>query len=291
LRRPDDEGHAGQGQSADRQRTASGKAGLKRLGSEGRLMRTILLSAAALLAACGSPPAVQAQPKLAANAPKLLIVLSVDQFSADLFDAYRPTFTGGLGRLARGTVFANGYQGHAATETCPGHSTILTGSFPYRTGIISNTWYDLSQSRSDKSVYCAEDEREAGSSSTGYTVSPSHLRTPTLGELLKAWSPASLSVSVAGKDRAAVMMGGQAPDQRWYWDGAKFTTDRKGVTVPRTVRLTNAAVSAATNTARPALEPPADCAPRAHAVALEGGGKPVGIGNFARAARDARGFR
>src|SRR5205085_4727691 len=70
-----------------------------------------------------------------------------------------------------------------------------------------------------------------------------------------------------------------------------FTTDRKGVTVPRTVGLTNAAVSAAINTARPALEPPADCAPRAHAVALEGGGKPVGIGNFARAAGDARGFR
>ena len=49
-----------------------------------------------------------------------------------------------------------------ATETCPGHSTILTGARPSRTGIIANTWFDLAQTRSDKAVYCAEDERVAG---------------------------------------------------------------------------------------------------------------------------------
>ena len=47
--------------------------------------------------------------------PRLLIVISVDQFSADLFDEYRPQFTAGLARLARGTAFHNGYQSHAAT--------------------------------------------------------------------------------------------------------------------------------------------------------------------------------
>src|SRR5204862_240322 len=70
--------------------------------------------------------------------PKLLVVISVDQFSANLFDEYRPQWTGGLARLATGTVFHNGYQSHAATETCPGHSTLLTGDHPARTGIISN---------------------------------------------------------------------------------------------------------------------------------------------------------
>ena len=44
-------------------------------------------------------------------------MISVDQFSADLFDEYRPQFTGGLARLADGTAFRNGYQAHAATET------------------------------------------------------------------------------------------------------------------------------------------------------------------------------
>jgi len=129
---------------------------------------------AALLAATSASPAA-AQP---APAPKLVIALSIDQFSADLFDEYRPVLLGGIGRLSRGTVFRNGYQGHNATETCPGHSTIMTGSRPSRTGIIANFWFDQSQKRSDKGVYCAEDERVAGSSSNAYTVSPYHLRVP-----------------------------------------------------------------------------------------------------------------
>ena len=30
------------------------------------------------------------------GSPRLVVVISVDQFSADLFDEYRPQFTGGL---------------------------------------------------------------------------------------------------------------------------------------------------------------------------------------------------
>ena len=37
-------------------------------------------------------------------------------------------------------VFPRGHQSHASTETCPGHSTILTGARPARTGIIANDW-------------------------------------------------------------------------------------------------------------------------------------------------------
>src|SRR3954447_9713902 len=103
-------------------------------------MRKFILAAAAALFASASP----AQP---ADAPKLIVVISVDQFSADLWDEYRPHFTGGLARLASGTAFRNGYQSHAATETCPGHSTILTGDHPARTGIISNVWIDQSAAR------------------------------------------------------------------------------------------------------------------------------------------------
>ena len=93
-------------------------------------MRKILLGAGATIAACAAPPAAQAQLTPVANAPKLTIVISVDQLSADLFEAYRPLFTGGLARLGRGTVFRNGYQAHSGTETCPGHSTLLTGASP-----------------------------------------------------------------------------------------------------------------------------------------------------------------
>jgi arylsulfatase A-like enzyme len=231
-----------------------------------------------------------ATPALAAS-PRLVIAISVDQFSSDLFDEYRSSFTGGFARLASGAVFRNGYQGHAATETCPGHSTILTGDRPARTGIIANNWFNLTQTRSDKGVYCAEDERVAGSSTSHYTVSPIHLRVPTLGERLKQVSPASRSVAVAGKDRAAVMMSGQRPDQRWYWDGKTYTTDLAGVRAPGVVAATNAAVAKLLAAPAEPLEAPSLCTAKARPVAVEGGGKPVGAGAFARAAGDARSFR
>ncbi|WP_347717630.1 alkaline phosphatase family protein [Sphingomonas sp.] len=223
--------------------------------------------------------------------PKLVIAISVDQFSSDLFDEYRPAFTGGLARLSSGAAFRNGYQGHAASETCPGHSTILTGDRPARTGIIANNWVDQSQTRSDKGVYCAEDERVAGSSTSHYTVSPLHLRVPTLGERLKQVSPASRSVAVAGKDRAAVMMSGQRPDQRWYWDGKRYTTDLVGVRAPAVVAATNAAVAKLLAAPADPLEAPPLCVAKSKSVAIEGGGMPVGAGAFARAAGDARSFR
>src|SRR5437660_7230261 len=124
------------------------------------------------LLAAGLVASVNASAPAEPTPPKLLVVISIDQFSANLFDEYRPQFTGGFARLASGTVFRNGYQSHALTETCPGHSTMLTGDHPARTGIINNFWVAQSAARSDKSVYCAEDESQPGTSSIAYKVSP-----------------------------------------------------------------------------------------------------------------------
>jgi predicted AlkP superfamily pyrophosphatase or phosphodiesterase len=223
--------------------------------------------------------------------PKLLVVISVDQFSADLFDEYRPQFTGGLARLASGAVFRNGYQSHAATETCPGHSTILTGDHPARTGITGNFWIDQKAQRSDISVYCAEDETVPGTSSIAYKVSPKHLMVPTFGEMMKARFPGSRNVAVAGKDRAAVMMTGHNVDQRWYWTGARFETDLAAARVPQVVPKVNAAVAAALAQPRPPLEATPFCQAKARAIPIEGGGKPVGTGQLARTAGDANAFR
>src|SRR4051794_40077056 len=247
-------------------------------------MRKFVLAAAAALFATQSA----AQP---AAPPKLLVVISIDQFSADLWDEYRPQFTGGFARFASGTVFHNGFQSHAATETCPGHSTLLTGDRPATTGIIGNTWIDQSLGRSDKSVYCAEDESLPGTSSITYKVSDKHLRVPTLGDRMKAVWPATRNVAVSGKDRAAVMMSGHHPDQRWYWDGKQFATDVPVARVPRVVTATNAAVQRLLSTPSQPLQPPPFCTAKAQPITLEGSGKTVGNGTLARAAGDAAGFR
>ena len=222
--------------------------------------------------------------------PKLVVAISIDQFSADLFDAYRPFFTAGLKRLASGTAFPNGYQSHAATETCPGHSTILTGHHPSATGIVANLWIDQGAARADKTIYCSEDERVAGSTFANYTVSPEHLRTGTLGDRLKAVSPASRNVAVAGKDRAAVMMSGRAVDQRWYWDGKTFSTDLKNAPVPRTVAALTAAVAAQLAQPRAALEPNALCLAKSRSYQVSPT-VTVGANRLERAAGDTRTFR
>ncbi len=253
------------------------------------LRLTAALLAATAVSAAGAQPAPQAAAP--AQAPRLIVALSIDQLSSDLYDEYRPLWTRGFARLSQGTVFRNGYQSHNATETCPGHSTIMTGARPSRTGIIANFWFDLSQERSDKGVYCAEDERVAGSSSSEYTVSPYHLRVPTLGDLLKRARPESRNVAVAGKDRSAVMMGGHDVNQRWYWDGKTFSTDLKGIAMPRSVAATKTAVANAISTSRPALLLPPACEAKSKAIPLEGGGPPVGTHAFARTGGEARTFR
>ncbi|MEO8619062.1 MAG: alkaline phosphatase family protein, partial [Sphingomicrobium sp.] len=247
-----------------------------------------------LLGSFAAVTALVAMPVSAAQAPqappKLLIAISVDQFSADLFDSYRPYFTGGLARIASGTVFRNGYQSHAATETCPGHSTLLTAWHPSKTGIVANSWVDQSIGREDKTVYCAEDETVPGSTSTAYTVSAKHLDAQTLGDLIKKASPASRNVAVAGKDRAAVMMGGRAVDQRWYWDGKTFASDNKAAKVPASVTAFNAALEKALAQPREAMTPPAFCAGKDEVYAVSPT-LSVGNGRFTRKAGDTSEFR
>ena len=246
-------------------------------------MKLKLLAALVALAGC----AVSAQPPAR---PRLIVAISVDQFSADLFAQYRQYYTGGLRRLEQGVVFPSGYQSHAATETCPGHSTILTGDRPARTGIVANDWYDQGAARADKYVYCAEDERVPGSDSDHYTVSDLHLRVPTLGDLMHRADPHSRVVAVAGKDRAAVMMGGHTPDQRWWWDGRAFVS-HAGVAAPGPVTRVNARAAEALAAAHDAMPLPDVCESRSRAVEIPGRAGPVGTGRFARAAGDRNAFR
>ena len=176
--------------------------------------------------AIGLFAALIAAPATATTAPpppKLIVAISVDQFSAALFDQYRGRFTGGLKTLQAGVVFPNGYQSHAATETCPGHSTILTGRHPAATGIVANGWYDRT---SATGVYCMNDPDSPVPGRPDAPRGPANLRVPTLGEWLKSANPASRTFAVSGKDRGAITMAGHGADGTFWWDDSVggFTT-------------------------------------------------------------------
>ncbi|MGE5721338.1 MAG: alkaline phosphatase family protein [Sphingomonadales bacterium] len=174
------------------------------------------LAALASAAAAAAPPRAQKP----ARPPKLIVVLSVDQLSAELFDRYRTRFRGGLRQLAGGIAFANGYQSHAATETCPGHSTILTGRHPATTGIAGNIWYDAA---SGSRVYCVAVPGATEPDARG----PQNMKADTFGDWLKSLEPGARVVAVSGKDRAAITLGGHHADAVYWWnDGKGFGTSR-----------------------------------------------------------------
>ncbi|MGB3319520.1 MAG: alkaline phosphatase family protein [Sphingopyxis granuli] len=256
---------------------------------------TTALAAALCVAGAGAGLAQDAAPPVqkvtaATPPPKLVVMIAVDQFSADLFAQYRSHFTGGLARLASGVVFPSGYQAHGATETCPGHSTILTGNHPAHTGIIANNFFDLSAAREDKRLYCAEDETVPGTSSRSGQYAPSvdHLMVPTLGDLMKAHDPRAQVVSVAGKDRAAIMMGGRQADEL-MWLAPTGLTSYRGRALSPTATQAGAAIAAAIAQSRPGLTLPADCAAHDIAIPIDKGGT-VGTGRLARDGGDFRRF-
>ncbi|MBL0211000.1 MAG: alkaline phosphatase family protein [Holophagaceae bacterium] len=172
-----------------------------------------LMLACALAAATFAPAA----PK-AARRPKLLLVISVDQFSADLFQRHVNGLPGGLGLLKKqGVVFTEAYHDHAFTETGPGHSVLLSGRFPGHTGIIENHWYDRGLGRT---VYCVQDEKvhpigqleKAG-------ASPSRFIGTSLGDWLQTQVKGSRTFSLSGKDRGAVLMAGRNPNGVFWFEG------------------------------------------------------------------------
>jgi predicted AlkP superfamily pyrophosphatase or phosphodiesterase len=239
---------------------------------------------AALLGLMTAAPAIAQT----APPPKLLVVVSVDQFSADIFAEYRGQFRGGFARLLSGAVFPSGYQSHAATETCPGHSTILTGARPSRTGIVANDWIDLKLPGADKSAYCVAEDGPPGPD--GRIAAAKFLRVSTLGEWMKAANPASRIVSVAGKDRSALMMAGHNPDEVWFWnDGKRVFQSYSGRATPAMVTRMNEMVAARIAEERKPDALPDFCKARSRAVPV--GDFAVGDGNGARAAGDWKNLR
>jgi hypothetical protein len=67
------------------------------------------------LALAAAPAVAQERPP-----PRLVVAITIDQLSADLFRQYRQHFTGGLARLSQGTVFASARHGEGASVAALG---------------------------------------------------------------------------------------------------------------------------------------------------------------------------
>jgi len=175
------------------------------------------------------PPEVLAAAAAARPRPRLVVVVSIDQFPRVFLDRFAPLFVAdGFRRLLDGgSDFAACHHRHAATWTGPGHASILTGADPTRTGIIGNRWFSRADGRL---VGCVSDTAAplVGAPGEG-GVSPRSLRAETVGDVLRAATGGRAKVvAVGGKDRAAVLMGGKHPNAAYWFDEATcaFVTSR-----------------------------------------------------------------
>jgi arylsulfatase A-like enzyme len=155
-------------------------------------------------------PAFPARPA----APRLVVILVVDQMRGDYLDRWAAQWIGGFRRLREnGLVFINGMQDHAVTQTAPGHTTILSGRFPARTGIVTN----------------GVGVSDAGAPlvpGPGPGASPRRFIGTTLVDWLRAARPGVRFLSVGGKDRSAILLVGRARGPVFWYANGQFATSR-----------------------------------------------------------------
>jgi predicted AlkP superfamily pyrophosphatase or phosphodiesterase len=160
-----------------------------------------------------------------ATPPKLVVIVVVDQMRIDYLQWYASNYSAGLARLIRdGAWFTEAAYPYLNTVTCPGHSTIGTGSFPYRHGMILNNWFDP---QTGKTPYCTDDP-------TVSEISYNHLppvqgdsgkllQVPAIGEQIMNRGGRSVALSL--KPRSAVTLTGhKATAVVWFDDRGGWTT-------------------------------------------------------------------
>ena len=163
--------------------------------------------------------------RLPASAPKLVLLVSIDQGRADYVDRFSSLYLpakkgstlGGFRWLDEtGVRFTDAHHHHLPTATGPGHSVLMTGSVPALNGIVSNDWWDRA---TGKQRYVTDDPtvRTVGGNSSPQSARP--LKVTTVGDELKmATAGRSKVVGISFKDRAAILMAGHAADEVVWFD-------------------------------------------------------------------------
>ncbi len=152
--------------------------------------------------------------------PRLVVVVSIDQFPAEYLERMRKGFAAdGFFNAVRerGATFAECHHAHAFTITGPGHSVLCSGAYPSTTGIIDNDWFDRT---TGKTMYCVADVgvRQVGAPGDK-AMSPKNLEIGTLGDQMKlATNGKSKVFGVALKDRASILMAGHMADASYWFD-------------------------------------------------------------------------
>jgi predicted AlkP superfamily pyrophosphatase or phosphodiesterase len=170
---------------------------------------------------------------LSQDRPALVVLITIDQLRPEYLTRWENQFTGGFRRVLRdGAFFGNGYQDHAATETAPGHASTLSGRFPVSTGILFNGEGVNAREASALVKY------------PGTRASPFRFRGTTLADWMQTSDTGTRVLSVARKDRGAILPLGRGTSHTVLWytasAGRHTTSQWYGDTLPTWVDAFNA---------------------------------------------------
>jgi predicted AlkP superfamily pyrophosphatase or phosphodiesterase len=191
-------------------------------------MLQALVVIAVLLVTCALRPAAQ-------TAPKLVVVIVVDQLRADYLTRFDRHWRAGFRTVLReGAVFERANYPYFSTVTCPGHATIGTGAFPRTHGMLANTWWRRDERRSPECTADAKVPAVSYGPPVEVGSSPGQLMAPTLADELRTQKPGTRIVALSLKSRGAIPLAGQAGDAVvWFDDPAgTFATSRSYAPAP-----------------------------------------------------------
>jgi predicted AlkP superfamily pyrophosphatase or phosphodiesterase len=162
----------------------------------------------------------------AAQPPKLVVSIVIDQLRYDYLTRFRADYHGGLDYLlTHGADFTNAYYAQMPTVTAVGHSLMLSGAMPAVSGIVGNTWYDRDEAKFVTSV-CDWDYEAVGGEqpvkgekcTDSDPGSPRRLLVSTLGDELRNAHEESKVVGVSIKARGAILPSGHRALGAFWFD-------------------------------------------------------------------------
>ncbi|MFZ5444692.1 MAG: alkaline phosphatase family protein [Myxococcota bacterium] len=161
-----------------------------------------------------------------ARPPKLTLFISVDSLGSDVLQRNRARFKYGFARLlTEGAVFPAARYEIAECVTGIGHSTMVTGTYPHRHGVVGNKVFNRATGKLEACFAdAAHPVLEAPAAVED--VSPMNLLAETLSDRLRAATMLKgRSVAISGKGRAAVALAGRLGDAYWFHEQVgKFVT-------------------------------------------------------------------
>ncbi|WP_196886611.1 alkaline phosphatase PafA [Aureivirga sp. CE67] len=155
------------------------------------------------------------------NKPKLVVGIVVDQMRYDYLTRFYSKYgEGGFKRIMNdGFNMKNAHYNYIPTYTAVGHTSIYAGTTPTNHGIISNSWYDK---YAKEGIYCVDDSNynTVGTNSDEGKKSPHRLQTTTVTDQVHLGQNNNGKViSVAIKDRSAILPGGHTANGAFWFDG------------------------------------------------------------------------